>query len=252
MKIELLYPEVANLYGDLFNMEYLRRSVPGCGVTTTALGDRPKFLDDDTIDLVYMGSMSESAQLLVLDELMPVRYGIWDAIEFGQRFLITGNAIELFGNRIIEKSDMILSEIGGEGYECLGLFDFEIERNMLERYNSLFVGDYVLTANDAIEVVGFQSQFGRGIYGPNAPDPLFHVVRGPGFSPKESREGLHYRNFMATYTIGPLFVLNPAFMVRLCWEMGYDRIMPAHMEDAMNAYRARLYEYSDPSTGFEY
>ena len=252
MKIEILYPEIACLYGELFNMEYLRRSVPGCGVATTSLGERPKFLDDSSIDLVYMGTMTERSQLLVLDQLAPLRDEIWECIEREQRFLITGNALEIFGNEIIETGEMMVAEIGGEGYECLGLFDFKVERDMLKRYNSLFVGDYMLSGNDVMEIVGYQSQFGRGIYGPNAPEPLFHVVRGPGFSPEDSREGLHYKNFMATYTIGPLLVLNPAFLVRLCWEMGYSGIVPAHMDAAMDAYRARLSEYIDPDTGLEY
>lgn len=252
MKIEILYPEICCLYGELFNIEYLRRSVHDCGIATTSLGERPRFLDDDTIDMVYMGTMTERSQLLVVDELQPLRSEIWDAIERGQRFLITGNALEIFGNGITEKSDMVISEIGGDGYDCLGLFDINVTRDMLHRYNSLFLGAYMLTEKDAIEVVGYQSQFGTASYGPNAPDPMFRVVRGPSFGNSYMREGIHYKNFMATYTIGPLFVLNPALMVRLCWEMGYAGIAPAYMDAAMDAYRKRLYEYSDPDRGFEY
>ena len=251
MKIELLYPEVTGLYGDLFNMEYLRRSVPGCGLASTSFGERPRFLDDKTIDLVYMGSMTERSQLLVLDELAPIRGEIWDAIERRQRFLITGNAIEIFGNRIIENSELKASEIGDEGYECLSLFDFHVERNMLKKENSLFLGKYILTETDAIEVVGFQSRFGRGVYGPSAPEPLFKVERGPGFLPDRSGEGLMYKGFMATYNTGPLLILNPAFLVRLCWEMGYAGVAPAHMDAAMDAYRKGLYQFSNPDTGFE-
>ena len=252
MKIEILYPEIACLYGELFNIEYLRRSVPNCGIATTSLGERPRFLDDDTIDLVYMGTMTERSQLLVVDELQPLREGIWRAIERGQRFLITGNALEIFGVGIYEKSDMVVSEIGGDGYDCLGLFDFTVERDMLHRKNSLFRGAYMITEKEAIEIVGYQSQFTHAIYGPHAPEPLFRVIRGPSFGNGYMREGIHYKNFMATYTIGPLLPLNPAFMVRLCWEMGIPRIAPAHMEAAMDAYRKRLSEYSDPDRGFEY
>ncbi len=252
MKIEILYPEICGLYGELYNIEYLRRSVPDCGIATTSLGERPRFLDDRTIDLVYMGTMTERSQLIVVDELTPLREEIWDAIERGQRFLITGNALEIFGNSIIEKSDMVISEIGGDGYECLGLFDINVSRDMLHRYNSLFKGAYMLTERDAIEIVGYQSQFGRASYGPNAPDPLFKVIRGPSFGNSQMGEGFRYKNFMATYIIGPLLVLNPAFLARLCWEMGYAGIAPACADAAMEAYRKRLYEYSDPDRGFEY
>ena len=252
MKVELLYPEVCNLYGELFNIEYLRRSVPECGVASTSLGETPRFLTDSTIDLVYMGTMTERSQLIVVEELNNYREGIWRAIERGQRFLITGNALEIFGIGIDERSDMMVSEIGGEGIDCLGLFDFTVERDMLHRKNSLFLGEYMINEKEAIEIVGYQSQFTHAIYGPQAPEPLFRVVRGPSFGNGYMREGLHYKNFMATYTIGPLLVLNPAFLVRLCWEMGVKGIAPPHMEAAMDAYKKRLSEYSDPDRGFEY
>ena len=251
MKIELLYPELGCLNGELYNMEYLRRSAPDCGVATTSLGERPRFLDDDSIDLVYMGAMTERSQLLVVDELTPIREEIWNTIQDGQQFLITGNAMEIFGTSIVEKSEMVVSEIGGEGYECLGLFDFSVERDMLNRHNSTFLGAYMLNSKDAIEVVGFHSQFGNATYGPNAPDPLFRVIKGTGFANAPTREGIHYKNFMATYTTGPLLVLNPAFMVRLCWEMGYTGVVPAYGNAAMDAYRKRLYEFSEPDREYE-
>ena len=43
MKIELLYPEIANLYGDLFNVEYLSRCC-GAEVVETSLKESPRFL----------------------------------------------------------------------------------------------------------------------------------------------------------------------------------------------------------------
>ena len=250
MKVEILYPEIACLYGELFNMEYLRRSVPECGIASTSLGEKPRFLKDNSIDLVYMGNMTERSQLMVVNELTQYKSDIWNAIERGQRFLITGNALEIFGNRIEEKGEMVISEIGGEGYDCLGIFDFHVERDMLDRKNSLFVGDYYLSENDAIEIVGFRNQFGYGYYGDSAPAPLFYADKGMGFNPEEQREGLHYKNFMATYTMGPLLVLNPAFLVRLCWEMGYTGIHPAHMDVAMDSYRNRLFEYGETEKSF--
>ena len=45
MTIEILYPEVCNLYGDLMNIEYLRRAVPEAEVVKTSLKTRPAFLD---------------------------------------------------------------------------------------------------------------------------------------------------------------------------------------------------------------
>ena len=55
MKTEILFPEVANLCGDLMNVTYLRQSCPEMEVVETGLKDRPAFLDGG-VDLVYVGS----------------------------------------------------------------------------------------------------------------------------------------------------------------------------------------------------
>ena len=58
MKTEILFPEVANLCGDLMNVTYLRQSCPEMEVVETGLKDRPAFLDGG-VDLVYVGSATE-------------------------------------------------------------------------------------------------------------------------------------------------------------------------------------------------
>ena len=45
MKTEILFPEVANLCGDLMNVTYLRQCCPEMEVVETGLKDRPAFLD---------------------------------------------------------------------------------------------------------------------------------------------------------------------------------------------------------------
>ena len=82
MRIEYLYREVACLYGEHANVTAIRRAVPGCEVLETPLTEKPKFLDPaEKIDLVYMGTMTESAQLLVIEKLTPYRQEIIDAFE---------------------------------------------------------------------------------------------------------------------------------------------------------------------------
>ena len=51
MKIEVLYPEICNLYGDLGNIRYLQKSCPELEVVETDLKSRPAFLDGG-VDLV--------------------------------------------------------------------------------------------------------------------------------------------------------------------------------------------------------
>ena len=57
---------------------------------------------------------------------------------------------------------------------------------------------------------------------------------------------------MGTYVIGPLLILNPPFTKRLLRDMGAGDVTLAFEKEAMEAYEARVKEYSDPNTGFYY
>ena len=200
MKVEVLFPEVCNLYGDLMNVEYLRRSAGGFDVIETSLKSEPYFASNDDVSLIYMGTMTESAQELVLKALRPYKERIESLIDAGKIFLITGNALEIFGE-YIENED-------GSRIECLGIFKTHAVRKMLERYNSLYVGKFA----EDMDIVGFKSQFTHS-YGEF--EGLFKTVRGDGLNPETKAEGIKKNNFFATYIIGPILVLNPPFTVFL-------------------------------------
>ena len=69
MKIEVLFPEVCNLYGELGNISFLKKSCPEIEIVETSLKDEPLFIRE-VPDLIYMGTMTERAQLIVLEKLM--------------------------------------------------------------------------------------------------------------------------------------------------------------------------------------
>ena len=239
MKLEILYPEVANLYGELANVSYLAASAPELEVVECGLNERPAFLDPKAgVDFVYFGTMSESGQLMALERLRPMRDDIVAALEAGLPFLATGNAHELFGSRIACAS--------GEEIPCLDVLPYHAERDMKKRFNSLYVGTY-----GELEIVGFKSQFSHGYYDGEI-DSLFMTTRGPGFNPDVVPEGVRWHNFMATYLIGPLFVLNPLFMKTLMAELGLGEVTPAYEKAALEAYERRLAEYHEPNRGFYY
>ena len=65
MKVEILFPEVGNLCGDLMNIRYLRQCCPELEVVETDLKSRPAFLEGG-VDLVYMGSATEKGLELMV------------------------------------------------------------------------------------------------------------------------------------------------------------------------------------------
>lgn len=72
MKVEVLFPEICNLYGELENIKYLKKSCPHIEVIETAINDRP-LLVSETPDLIYMGTMTESSQQLAIRQLSGYR-----------------------------------------------------------------------------------------------------------------------------------------------------------------------------------
>ena len=239
MIIEMLYPELSNLYGDAANINYIKESCTDIKVIETHLGDSPLFLDEGKVDLVYRGTMTERGQELFIENLSKYIDELKNAIERGQHFLVTGNAVEVFGNYIIDKT--------GEKIDCLEVFEFHTERDILaKRFNSLYVGIF-----NEIKIVGFKSQFGHSFYEGEI-TPLFETLRGPGFNKNEHREGIHYKNFIGTYLLGPLLVLNPDFATCFMNQFGIADFKPAYYETAKAAYDLRLKQYLDEKTGFYY
>ena len=250
MMLEVLYPELCNLFGDAMNAEYLRRALPEPEVVKTPLKTRPVFADSQP-DLVYLGSMTESGQSLAAAALTPYRERIQELIDSGTVFLVTGNALELFGTHI-ENED-------GSRVDALGLFGFHAKRRMMRRYNSIYLGTFE-TGDQTLDIVGFKSQFSHSyseetVSREETDDslpPLFRTVRGAGRKPRQWQEGVRVNNFIGTYVLGPLLILNPPFARYLLGLLGAGDREPPYEQAALAAYQARLKEFRDPKTGEEY
>lgn len=236
MKIEVLFPEICNLYGELGNIKFLKKSYPEAEITETCLTDEPLFTEE-VPTLIYMGTMSEKSQAIVTEKLMKHRKKISELINSGANFLITGNALEIFGKGIYDGDGLV--------QKCLGIFDFKTKRDMMNRYNSLYLGTF-----ENMKIVGFKSQFAHSYWDSGAKH-LFFTERGPGLNPEIKEEGIREKNFMATYVTGPLLILNPPFAKYILANCGASEKL-AFEKTAMDAYNARVKEYSDMGTGFYY
>lgn len=227
MKIEVLYDNICGLYGDSFNIKYLSMCSDKIEIINTDLNDKPAFLNND-IKMVYVGSMTERTEEIVIKKLMPYRDKIKELIEEGVIFLVTGNAIEIFGESIYRN---------GKEIEGLNIFNFYTKYDYENRYHELYLGRYKEN-----KIVGFKSQFSK-FYNINE-EPLFKTLKGMGNDKNTINEGIRYNNFMATTILGPLLIQNPYFtkeilkLLHLSDELKYE-------DEIVKAYNVRLKEYEN-------
>ena len=227
MKVEVLFPEFCNLYGDMYNMKYLKMCIPEAEFIETALDDVPAFTKED-VNMIYLGPMTENTQEKVIARLKPYKEKIEELIDKNVVFLFTGNAIEVLG-KYIENED-------GSKIDAIGIFDVYSKRDMMHRHNSYLIGKY-----EDIEIVGFKSQFTM-MYGDNKDSYFVEVEKGIGLNKESNLEGIKKNNFVGTYLIGPILIQNPLLTKKLLKTMGAKEDKLAFEDDLIAAYEARLKE----------
>lgn len=234
MIIEFLAPEAANLFGELGDMGFLRKTFPRGEFIETALNDKPAFLERK-VDLVFLGPMPEQTQLLLISRLRPYADEIKAKIEAGGHFLFVGNAMEIFGEYI--EDDF------GHRTEALGIFPFYTKQQMFKRRNSLFLGD-----KNGMPILGSKSSFTQ-IYESEKLPAFCTAERGPGRHEGSAEEGIHYKNFIGTSILGPFLIINIPFTERWLKELsGIDYLRMPFAAYAFKAYHNRLEELRDPKT----
>lgn len=101
IQIAHLYYDLMNLYGESGNVKALKLQLEQQGIKVKirflSINDSLNFSE---YDFVYIGMGTEENQALVLKHLLPYKKEIAESINKGTFFLITGNALELFGKYI--------------------------------------------------------------------------------------------------------------------------------------------------------
>lgn len=230
LKIEILFPEFCNLFADSQNMRYLKQCIPEATFIETSFNEEPKFVSEK-INLIYLGAMTEKMQEKVIAKLKKHKSKIEELIEQNTIFLFTGNSLEVMGE-YIENED-------GSRIEGLGIFKVYAKRDMLHRHNSFFIGDF-----EGIEIVGFKSQFTM-MYGENEENYFSKVEKGIGINKDSKYEGIRKNNFLGTYLLGPILILNPEFTKKLLNKMGIEKPTLAFEKEVEEAYKQRLKEFKE-------
>lgn len=237
IKIAHLYYDLMNLYGENANIRALKKAFERQNVDVEVhfltINDK---IDFNKYDIFYIGSGIEKYQLLVLEDLKKYKDNIKKSIDDNKYFFITGNSIELFGKYIID--------FNKKKVNALNIFNYYTKVMDIENYTKeikfRITGEALLKTNLIDElIIGFQNRCGT-IY--DIETPMFEIVKGCGNYPGDQKEGFIYKNFYATYTLGPLFMRNPYltdyFIKKILEEKNipYKRIDNTSEIDAYNEY----------------
>ena len=182
MKISILclYHDLMNLYGDTGNIRVLKYHLDKLGISYNidylSIDDK---LDFSKYDLVMIGASTEENRDICLDHLIKYKKDIDKAISSDKFFLITGNALGMFGKKLYDK-------------DALGIFDYVVTLSD-ERISK----EVVLDNNICSPIYGFM----------NHSDQMSEYE-----TPLFGDEGVHYKNFYGTYTLGPILSRNPEFL----------------------------------------
>ena len=178
INILCLYNDIMNLYGDNGNIKVIKYHLDELKIKYKidylTIDDE---IDFSKYDLVTIGSGTEQNRLICLNHLLKYKKEIKKEIENNKFFLITGNALALFGKAI-------------NNQKALNIFDFSIEET--ERISKEIITKY---DNNIKDIYGFINHQDKIIDNENIFKNNF----------------IKNKNFYGTYILGPLLARNPEF-----------------------------------------
>ena len=182
MKINILclYYDLMNLYGDTGNVRVLKYHLDDLKVKYNidylSIDDK---VDFSKYDLILIGDGTEDNRFICLEHLLKYKKDIKKMIDSDKFFLVTGNALGMFGKKLYDK-------------KALGIFDFSVSES-----NERISKEVVLDNDICSSIYGFMNHSDEIT---NNKTPLFRD------------EGVHYKNFYGTYVVGPILSRNPEFL----------------------------------------
>lgn len=200
INIAHLYYDLMNLNGEAGNIMALKSHFENQGlkVNISLLTTNDK-IDFNKYDIYYMGSGSKENKLIVINDILKYKKDIELAIKNNNYFIITGNALDLFGKYIEEEN--------GHKIKCLDMFKYHTKE--IDPEESI-VGEQIFKSSFINEnIIGFQNR--QNIMINKDENNLFTVINGTGYEKGSNEEGYLFNNFYGTYLLGPLLIRNPYF-----------------------------------------
>ena len=203
IKILHLFPKLLSLYGEYGNVVILTKTLENNGYSVDVREYENGFDIDFDVDFIYVGSGTEENLLEACVRLKNFREKIVASVENNTVWLVTGNAMSLFGESIKTDSDI---------KSAVSLFDYITEIEGENRFH----GDVLTSENNIFgeKLIGYVNT--SSVY-TKINEPLLNLILGKklGNDKKTLSDGIIYKNFYGTQFVGPFIVKNPAVLSRI-------------------------------------
>ncbi|KRL88780.1 cobyric acid synthase [Lactobacillus kalixensis DSM 16043] len=193
IKIAYLYEDLMNTYGDSGDVKIisylLKREGYDTQVDNISLGDE---FDAFDYDFVFFGGGQDFEQTVVAKDLPRHKETLDKYINSGQPMLCICGGYQLMGTYYKTNSGVTI-----KGLDILPLHTvFKADKRMIgdTRYRTEWG-----------EVQAFENHSGQTYFDDtNKLHPFGEMIEGYGNNPQDGVEGLRYRNFIGSYSHGPL------------------------------------------------
>jgi len=211
LKINHLYADNLNIYGDLGNIITLKYRAKARGIDVTVFNTEIGQEKIQEADIYFLGGGQDLDQIKVFRDLLRHKDFIRKEVEAGKIFLLICGGYQLFGNYFLDAQNNIIDGLGILPVEtkapddevqsrCIGNIIIEMDIEFMKYWN--------IDWNFSKYLVGFENHGGQTFFSPKGAE-LGKVVHGFGNNAVEKLEGIYSRNIIGSYSHGSLLPKNP-------------------------------------------
>ena len=233
IKILHLFPNLLSLYGEYGNFAILKKMLDSKGISYTEITSDDGNVDFSKFDFIYVGSGTEDNLLEAVKRLEGKKDNIKASVEGNTLWLATGNAMTLFGSKIIRKDKEITAT---ETFDYITEIKDEtrFSGDVIAKENAMFCEKSIGYVNTSSVYTGITT-------------PLFKLIYGDklGNDKASDSDGILVNNFYGTQFIGPVLVKNPHILKKVFENITKTELNIADDDYLSLAYKNALTELSN-------
>lgn len=225
-----LYSRDMNIYGDLGNVQTLKRRLQWHGYKVIVHEYNPGDQLPKKPDLIVGGGGQDSGQDAIVSDLLKIGPTLKGLADDGVPMLMVCGLYQLFGKFFKTQDGHII-----KGIDLLDCKTYAGKERL--------IGNIITEHPDFGEILGYENHSGQTFLG-HSPytKPFGTVIRGAGNNGEDNTEGAQYHNVIGTYLHGSLLPKNPLvadFLIEQAVTRAFGDFTPTVIDDEF-AIQARI------------